>query len=267
MGGKGSNVWANKRSEPWPWSKQSSQQGKRRKHEGRAAWRSSKRQGPSASDLVEKRMEHILVGASARNLNHLVELSSKHVSGVLCFNHVSKSCFVSEAGQIAWTIVFLLTKFNRKHSSTTGTSPSIPRFQEDLSDVCNKLRWGCFLGTAMMSPPPFRAPGLRTPLFDRVYSQNVRELNIWLNPFKRVLTTEAMRAISKWRSTRGTTIPLARYVLRRMCKHPITAVPNDKTYGSGLCTATDLAAVHSELLLCESYAEIPKHAFFELIRR
>jgi len=165
--------------------------------------------------------------------------------------------------RVPWPVVWLLTRFNRKHILCTGALPRDESFGDDLLQFERKVRWRYTFrnSEALHSRWRLRCP---TPHCSTIIPA---PLSRWLAEFRSLLVGRyrtARRAHAS-RVVRGNLPPLFFWALRILRRLRYTVCPYDKEAGVCLIRFEDLHRVHTQVLASQAYEEVPPTALDDCV--
>ena len=62
---------------------------------------------------------------------------------VVCYHDETRTTYINH--DVPWPVVFLLTRYHRKFIWINNRIPPIKSFAFSMHQICNKLKWACFL--------------------------------------------------------------------------------------------------------------------------
>jgi len=170
------------------------------------------------------------------------------------YNHGSRS--VVEAGcLVPWPIIWLLTRFNRKHRFCTTTKPDFDAVRRSVGTFESQMKWKWWFHH---NPDPHprrpRVPGLATAPCPHVVPH---ELLTWLGFLRGAIFKAVRRGAPHSISARPSRVPLlVKWAFRLMRELQVVGIPNDKEYGFSLEAVEVQQVIHAEILGSNSYQEI-----------
>ena len=197
----------------------------RKKQERRQVWKRKKREEvrrPANAVLFER----LLNGASMQDLSAIYNIEKLH-GHVYLLNSDDRSLRNPTVGEIAWPIIWLLTRFHRKHIWCTSKQPDMSVFLRDLVENEKRLFWH------------FKRPDDDNKLWFKIPHSDVAPPNqplhpafrAWLAALRGALTHAAKQPCADATRRRLRCIPLVRTALDMLKRSGLVPVPNDKEPG------------------------------------
>lgn len=227
---------------------------KRKKLERIRTWRAAKQVAPRQPlECARTKLMEVMSNATREDWAFLADFESLR-DNLNVYNHTSRS--VVKAGcLVPWPIIWLLTRFNRKHRFCATAKPEIESIRKSLAVFDSQIKWKWwFHHHPDLNPRCQRVRGLPAAPCPHVIPH---ELSTWLS-FLRSAIFKAVRSGSSHSiSARPSRIPfLVKWACRLMRDLQVVGIPNDKEYGFSLEAVEVQSVIHAEILSSSSYLEI-----------
>lgn len=152
---------------------------------------------------------------------------------------------------IAWPILWLLVRHNRKHIFVSKKRIDISELTKSVHSFENRVRWRChFRDSEIATIPCINYKGSAKP-----FTGGVRNpaLEFVLRSLRSTVLETARRANTKATPKVSNVVGLTRWAWRLLRDNEYTAVPNDKEPGFTIAPIHDMSIIHQKVLDDNTY--------------
>ena len=231
------------------------------RHAQRAAMRGCSSEGSDSSDdgVILRRFMKMMRGATLADYTWLLRMDILR-SHVYVYDHELKSVRHpdKDADLVSWPIIWMLGRYNRKHTMVNQVLPSSDFVRNDVINFTLRQGWRWILQNALPNPPPaFQIKFKKnTPLINQIVDP---ALTCWSGALRHRMACAVQRARSfhRYHRSYSNQLPVIRFARKLLAESGLVPVLTDKDGGYALEPISIRQRVHEDILSKEWYKEIP----------
>ena len=155
---------------------------------------------------------------------------------------------------VPWPIVWVLSRYNKKHIWASGKMPSVQKVEQEIRQFNDRVKWRWFFRHSQSSKPEitFKSHTRCREVVDG-------GLQCWLDRLQRCLVEDAKRAIkhAKWTKRKWSNVtPLIRWGLKLLRSSDWKTLPTDKTGAFVLVLRHQEAEIHQKIFQKSMYMQV-----------
>ena len=167
------------------------------------------------------------------------------------YNRESKTLSSVHEYKIPWPIVWVCTRYSRKHIFAKRKLPDLRWMHEELNQFCDKMKWRW-----IFRHDPSPQPSVRFSLNSRCSTPVDAGLQFWLDNFRRRMVCTACSGLKKlkWQKDCWSNVtPLVRLGFKMLKSSQWKPLPTDKTGSYVLVLKEEEKAIHEEVFSKSMY--------------